>query len=316
VIDELASACRAGENAAAERLLERIEDEEARLLVERIGGRGAMVRFLTQRRHVLEPAGTLTTWLRSELHAAEPLHLFDLHALPERAAAEPAMARRLAAHLQFHQPPDPVRWSRPIPTPAETAFLGACARGDAEAIGSADPAAVHARDRRGRDALTLLASSGAHELVPAVCALGVHKSPGALAAAVSPEMVAALQAAGVPSVEPGALDDAAAAGDVARLRMQLDEVYRARPTLLDEEGPERPLHVAVYFDQPAATLFLLERGYSAAGRNTPIGGRHVGPEETWNETPLGIAIARGATRAFTVLMNSVDWFQGRRARRK
>lgn len=114
------------------------------------------------------------------------------------------------------------------------------------------------------------------------------------------------------------LNEAAALGDVARVRHLLDAIYRLRPMIRANGSPERPLHMAAYFGQvDVAWLLLTEYGYSPGEVSAPLGdGRHLGPAETWNKTALEVAASRGHTRLVDVLMNSVDWFQGRRARRK
>lgn len=114
------------------------------------------------------------------------------------------------------------------------------------------------------------------------------------------------------------LNEAAAVGDAARARHLLDEVYRVRPMIRARSGPERPLHVAAYFGQVAvAWLLITEYGYSPGEVSSAlIDGTYVGPKETWDKTALEVAASRGHARLVDVLMNSVDWFQGRRARRK
>lgn len=114
------------------------------------------------------------------------------------------------------------------------------------------------------------------------------------------------------------LNEAAAVGDVERVRTLLDEVYRLEPVLQGHGSPERPLHVAAWHGRVKVIFMLIsEYGYSPGAVNRAfIDGQHVGPKESWDRTPVEIAALRGHEKALDVLMNSVDWFQGRRARRK
>jgi hypothetical protein len=114
------------------------------------------------------------------------------------------------------------------------------------------------------------------------------------------------------------INEAAAVGDVTRVRHLLDELYRHKPMLCGHGCPERPLHLAAYFGHvDVAWMLITEYGYSPGSVSAAlIDGSHVGPKETWDKTALEVAVSRGHTRLVEVLMNSVDWFQGRRARRK
>ena len=178
-------ACRQGHKEEARRALGSIDDPELVVLSEGIGGARALVRFLVQRRHVLdpEPIATTAAWVAAHLSEAEPIHLLDVG--PALAAAEAGghdeIARRLQAHQQFLQPPDPTRWSRPVPTEEDAAFLRACATGlvdDALARLDAQPELAKVRDAHGCDGIALASSHGdaAIELTTALAEAGARPS--------------------------------------------------------------------------------------------------------------------------------------------
>ena len=114
------------------------------------------------------------------------------------------------------------------------------------------------------------------------------------------------------------INEAAAAGDRDRVRSLLTELYRHTPSVSGQGPPERPLALAAYHGHVKLAFMLIsDHGYSPAARNDAyVDGQHVGPKSTWDKTAIDIAVDRGHTRLVDVLMNSVDWFQGRRARRK
>ena len=184
--EDFRRACHAGDKHKARTLLQRIEDEEVRALVENVGGPRAMVRFLVQRKHVLHmwKMDSLAGWLREHLREAEPMHLLDVRPALSRArdGGYGEIVRRLETHLQFLQPPDPTRWSRKVGSPARAAFLEACQAGDPERVAAAlaaDGAVVHAVNKWGQDGLSLLGAYGSdrgHEIVPMLCAAGIVKT--------------------------------------------------------------------------------------------------------------------------------------------
>lgn len=413
-------ACRRGDKEGARRALESIDDGELAELVERIGGARAMVRFLVQRRHVLDPEPVVSTasWLRGHLAEAEPIHLLDVE--PARIAAETGghaeIARRLRSHQQFLQPPDPMRWSRPVPTEEEVRFWRACAEGapdEAQALLEARPELARAVDPHGLDGIAHAAPHGDATLEltaamveagarPSAATLGLvaglgaarsvelllghgwpvrqHIDDDALRIAVSQPAVrgsaavlemltragadpnacdrwghsmwgasdaarrrqleglgARTEATGAKTYDPdtgmsarlaaivnGAreasddldLNEAAAAGDVTRVEALLDG-YGQTPRLTRHGPPERPMHLAAFMGRVDVIHRLIARGYSPAEVNAPMAhGHHVGPRETWNRSAITVAAARGHDEAIYVLMNSVDFVQGRRARRK
>lgn len=411
-------ACAQGDKEGARRALEEIDDAELDELVERIGGPRAMVRFLVQRRHVLdpEPISSTTAWVRAHLGEAEPIHLLDV--APALAAAEAGgheeIARRLRMHQQFLQPPDPMRWSRPVPSEEEAGFWRACAEGRVEeALASLDarPELATAVDARGLDGVALASPHGdaTSELVTALAEAGArpsartlgliarsgsvslvewlldrgwpvreHIDDDALEVAVgserdvagvaerlvhagadpngcdrwgvsvwgasAPRHRSALERLGArpePSgpatydpdtgmsarlaaicrgdaVDEGEADlnEAAAAGDVAQVEARLDE-YGQQPRLCRDGPVERPMHLAAYMGRGDVIHRLIACGYSPAEINAPVGrGHHVGPASTWGQSAVAVAAARGMDEAIYVLMNSVDFVQGRRARRK
>jgi hypothetical protein len=90
------------------------------------------------------------------------------------------------------------------------------------------------------------------------------------------------------------LNEAAAVGEVARLRDLLDHRYRLRRRTHGHGEPERPLHFAARQGQLEAALVLLSYGYSPASPNhAEIDGRHIGPVDRYGVTPLQLAVTRG-----------------------
>jgi hypothetical protein len=426
-VEDFRKACKAGDAAGALRLLGSIEDDAAKILVERIGGPRAMVRFLVQRRHILHVWETpsFDAWLRDHLREAEPMHLLDVSVALQLAADAgfSEIVRRLKAHLKFTQPPDPTRWSRKINTPAEAAFLQACEDGEPEPVRAAlieDASLVHAINKWGQDGLALLGAYGcerSNQVVPILCDAGIRKSAAAMISAAfwgAVPIVEALIAHDVPlrqhidddalwtaavatrvnnldvaeldqiaSMLVGAgadanatnrwgttvwgsataearpilerlgaeprekgearydrdsgcsgfieglvrgevierdeldLNEAAAANDVERVRHLLAQFYCLKPNLRGHGSPERPLHIAAYFDNQDVAKSLIEYGYSPGAVSSAfIDGSHVGPPETWGKSVVAVAAARGHEKLVDILMNNVDFFQGRRARRK
>ncbi len=114
------------------------------------------------------------------------------------------------------------------------------------------------------------------------------------------------------------LNEAAALGDLATVRRRLDMEYRLTPVVQGAGSPERPLHLAAHFGhRELAQVLVSEYGYSPGEVNRPLAAdAFVGPPATWGQTALLVAAAAGQAGVVEVLMNSVDYFQGRRARRK
>jgi len=427
-VDDFRNACRQGDTAGVELYLERNGDAAVTELVERIGGEGPMAWFLDQRRHVLDLGETpsLEAWLRAQLWQADPMHLLDVEALLPIAEQgdQPEIPRRLKGHLQFVQPPDPTRWSRKFNTPAQIAYLHACAAADSEqarASIAADATVVETADKWGRDGLALIAaqrSEQAPEIAAALCEAGVRKTAAALVsaassgnaamldallalevppigpcdedalwaaaaatghgaladadfAAIAPKLVAAgakpdcsnrwgtsawgvasaaartvLEGLGAKALAQGParydpvsgcsaiidavaggeqpddeaeldLNEAAAAGDIDRVRTLLEEVLVVKPVIRGRCSPERPLHLAAHFGCDEVAQLLMDHGYSPGEVNVAFdSGAYVGPKETWDQTVLAVAVARSDVKMVDILMNTVDFFQGRRARRK
>ena len=118
-------------------------------------------------------------------------------------------------------------------------------------------------------------------------------------------------------VDGGATDlDEAAAGDVARVEALLDG-YDRRANTGQPWPPERPIHLAAFMGRVDVTHLLIARGHPPAEVNGSMAhAHHVGPKQTWGRGADTVAAARGQDEAIYVLMNSVDFVQGRRARRK